>query len=129
MEDSEIEETGEMELLINENFLNYLNYRTTSSNNILNRLKLWEDILEKILIDSQKQVRCFSYKLKEELYENNSICAICGNKIIDIDDAAVDHIEQYWLGGKTIPDNARLTHRFCNNSRPRIENSILLIHE
>ena len=36
-------------------------------------------------------------------------------------DSAVDHIEQYWMGGKTIPENARLTHRFCNWSRPRKE--------
>ena len=33
--------------------------------------------------------------------------------------AAVDHIEQYWRGGKTIPENARLTHRYCNMARPR----------
>lgn len=26
-----------------------------------------------------------------------------------IDDAAVDHVDQYWLGGKTRPENARLT--------------------
>ncbi|MBU4455838.1 hypothetical protein KJ586_05000 [Patescibacteria group bacterium] len=28
-----------------------------------------------------------------------------------IDDVAVDHVDQYWLSGKTIPENARLTHR------------------
>jgi hypothetical protein len=48
---------------------------------------------------------------------------ICGNKILNIDDAAVDHINQYWTGEKTIPENARLTHRFCNNARPRIEDN------
>jgi HNH endonuclease len=35
------------------------------------------------------------------------------------DDAAVDHIEQYWRGGKTILENARLAHRYCNGARPR----------
>jgi len=40
-------------------------------------------------------------------------------RIRGIDDAAVDHIEQYWLGGKTIPENARLAHRYCNMARPR----------
>src|SRR5664280_1704171 len=53
--------------------------------------------------------------------DSNNTCAICGNRILNIDDAAVDHIKQYWTGGKTIPENARLAHRFCNNARPRIE--------
>jgi dissimilatory sulfite reductase (desulfoviridin) alpha/beta subunit len=56
---------------------------------------------------------------KEELYKKNRKCEICGQAIADVDDAAVDHIEQYWAGGKTIPENARLTHRFCNWARPK----------
>jgi uncharacterized protein with ParB-like and HNH nuclease domain len=32
-----------------------------------------------------------------------------------------DHIKQYWTGGQTIPENARLTHRYCNTARPRKE--------
>ncbi|HET6494136.1 MAG TPA: HNH endonuclease [Thermoleophilia bacterium] len=44
---------------------------------------------------------------------------MCGQQISDVDDAAVDHIEQYWRGGQTIPDNARLAHRHCNWSRSR----------
>jgi len=36
-----------------------------------------------------------------------------------IDDAAIDHIQQYGQGGQTIPENARLTHRYCNLARPR----------
>ncbi|HOO52398.1 MAG TPA: hypothetical protein PLK94_14045 [Alphaproteobacteria bacterium] len=35
----------------------------------------------------------------------------------------MDHIEQYWTGGKTIPENARLTHRYCNMARPRNDRS------
>ena len=51
----------------------------------------------------------------------NPTCAICGQKIASIDDSAVDHIKQYWTGGQTIPENARLAHRFCNWSRPRTD--------
>jgi hypothetical protein len=58
-------------------------------------------------------------KLKEELYKNDSTCAICNQKINNIDDTNIDHIEQYWKGGKTIPENARLTHRYCNLARSR----------
>lgn len=68
---------------------------------------------------AQKEARCFSLKLKEDLYRNDSTCAICNQKIQNIDDAAIDHIEQYWKGGKTIPENARLTHRYYNMARPR----------
>lgn len=54
-----------------------------------------------------------------DLFKENPTCAICGNGIQHIDDAAVDHIEQYWRGGKTIPENARLTHRYCNLARSK----------
>jgi hypothetical protein len=36
-----------------------------------------------------------------------------------IDDAALDHVQQYWEGGQTVPENARLVHRHCNLTRPR----------
>ena len=42
------------------------------------------------------------------------VCMIAGNH-----DSAEDHIEQYWQGGRTIPENARLTHRYCNSTRTR----------
>jgi len=71
------------------------------------------------LQDETKSDRCFSRGLKKEFYEKDPSCAICGGRISDIDDAAMDHKTQYWLGGETVPDNARLTHRYCNNARPR----------
>ena len=52
-------------------------------------------------------------------YRNNPYCAIAIKKLREVDDAAVDHINQYWAGGATIPENARLTHRYCNNARSR----------
>lgn len=113
-----------IDLLINPEFLQYVTYRTTLSESINIRFKMWRERIDTIIGNATHEPRCFSYELKKELYEANATCAICGNRIIDIDDAAVDHIEQYWLGGKTVPENARLTHRFCNNSRPRIENTI-----
>ena len=33
----------------------------------------------------------------------------------------VDHIEPHGKGGKTAARNARNTHPFCNNNRPKIE--------
>jgi len=60
-------------------------------------------------------------RIKKEFYEKDPSCTICGGRISDIDDAAMDHKTQYWLGGETVPENARLTHRYCNNARPRID--------
>jgi hypothetical protein len=58
-------------------------------------------------------------QLKEEMYQKSSTCGLCGQHIADLDDAALDHNKMYWLGGETVPENARLAHRFCNWARPR----------
>jgi len=63
--------------------------------------------------------RFFSKALKTELFEQSNKCAICGGTIMLIEDAALDHKEQYWEGGRTVPANARLVHRHCNMARPR----------
>ena len=76
----------------------------------------WIQRLEEIMQDSKPQdiQRAFSRQLKKEFFEADPTCSICGNKISLIDDAAMDHDTRYWLGGKTIPENAKLTHRLCN---------------
>lgn len=63
--------------------------------------------------------RLFSKVLKEDLFAQNPTCALCGQNIAMIDDAALDHVQQYWAGGQTVPENARLVHRHCNLTRPR----------
>ncbi len=83
------------------------------------RFTIWNNILNGIIADDKVDERCFSRSLKQKLYDNDPTCAICGQYIADIDDSAVDHIEQYWKGGKTIPSNARLVHRYCNCARPK----------
>lgn len=102
-------------------FIESIELSTSSVKAVTNRFDKWRMTLQSILGIGTTEPRCFTYQLKQELYNLNSTCAICENKIRHIDDSAVDHIKQYWTGGKTIPENARLTHRFCNNARPRIE--------
>ena len=104
-----------------EDFIDSIELSTSSKKAVTTRFDKWRLALQTILGIGTKEPRCFTYSLKKQLFESNDLCAICENKIRNIDDAAVDHIRQYWTGGKTIPENARLTHRFCNNSRPRIE--------
>jgi hypothetical protein len=102
-------------------FIDAIEIGTSEERKVVRRFDKWRNLLQEILGEKKKQPRCFSYQLKEQLFNKDSICTICKNQISSIDDSAVDHIEQYWLGGKTIPENARLTHRFCNASRPRKE--------
>lgn len=104
-----------------QDFIDSIELGTSSKKMVTIRFDKWRLTLQSILGIGSKEPRCFSYALKQQLFENESICSICGNRILNIDDAAVDHIDQYWTGGKTIPENARLSHRFCNNSRPRTD--------
>lgn len=114
-----------IDLMTNDqDFIDSILLGTSGKKAVTTRFDIWRSTLKSILGIGEKEPRCFTYQLKLELFTSNAICAICGNQIHNIDDAAVDHIKQYWTGGKTIPDNARLTHRYCNNARPRMEESL-----
>ena len=103
----------------NQAFIDAIELSTSSVQAVTKRFDIWRLALKDVIGVSTHELRCFTRQLKEALYATNSACAICGQKIVDVDDSAVDHIKQYWMGGKTIPENARLAHRFCNWSRPR----------
>lgn len=110
---------GLLDLMSDDGFIHSILYATSGKRQVKARFDKWRGVLDPILENQRKEPRCFSRELKEELYEQNQTCQICGNRIAHVDDAAVDHIEQYWRGGKTIPENARLVHRYCNSARPR----------
>ena len=103
----------------NNEFVESIELGTSSIDMVKRRFDLTRQMVEGILREHRPQPRCFSRTLKNALFEANPTCTICGQNIAEIDDAAVDHIEQYWRGGKTIPENARLTHRHCNVARSR----------
>jgi hypothetical protein len=100
-------------------FIESIELSTSSIQAVTKRFDKWRLALQEIIGIGEKEPRCFSYQLKEELFNKDQTCAICDQKIQHIDDAAVDHIEQYWRGGQTIPENARLAHRYCNCARSR----------
>ena len=111
---------GLLDLMTNDQeFIDSIELSTSSVQAVTKRFDKWRAALQDIIGISQKDPRCFSYRLKEELYKFDPTCAICSQRILDIDDSAIDHIRQYWTGGRTIPENARLTHRYCNWARPR----------
>lgn len=87
---------------------------TNSRENILKKIEIWKDTLKGILGYPVNEPRSFSKTLKEVLFKNNSLCQICKQKILSVDDSEIDHIICYWKGGKTIPENGQLTHRICN---------------
>lgn len=102
-------------------FVDAIELSTSSVQAVTTRFDKWRSTLQGILGVGQKEPRCFSVKLKEELMQRDPTCTICGQRIASIDDSAIDHVKQYWMGGKTIPENARLTHRYCNWARARKE--------
>ena len=83
------------------------------------RISKWQDKLRDIVDTQANERRFFTYEEKQKLFKqpNGNICAICKNRIIEIDDAQVDHKVPYSKGGKTEMDNAQLTHIFCNQSK------------
>jgi hypothetical protein len=100
-------------------FIESIERSTSSLKSVTYRFDAWRKALNDVLTYTSAQPRCFTRNFKQQLFDSNSTCQICHQQIAEIDDAAVDHIDQYWLGGKTIPDNARLTHRYCNWSRSK----------
>lgn len=100
-------------------FMEFLRVATSTPKSVTFRFDVWRKRLALILDGDERQKRCFSREIKERLFKKDPTCALCHQRIQTIDDAAVDHIEQYWTGGKTIPENARLAHRYCNCARPR----------
>ena len=103
----------------NQEFIDAIELSTSSLQAVTKRFDLWRLALQDIIGIGRREARCFSIQLKEELFKSSDICALCGQRIREIDDSAVDHIKQYWTGGKTIPENARLAHRYCNWARSR----------
>lgn len=111
-------------MVSNQEFIDSIMINTSDTSVVHKRFKIWNRVLDEIIQDDKADTRCFTKALKQKMYNENPTCAICGQHISSIDDSAVDHIEQYWMGGKTIPENARLTHRYCNWSRARKEREL-----
>jgi hypothetical protein len=98
-------------------FIEAITIGTNDQPRVYTRFQKWINSLQQLLGSPKTEPRAFSRSFKEQLWRANSTCTICGQKIQLPDDAEVDHIDFYWRGGRTIPSNARLTHRYCNRAR------------
>lgn len=110
-----------LDVLSDQQWIDAVSKSTGDAKKIKYAFETWGRRLSVVMegVDGADNTRIFSAKLKKELFDQDNTCAICNNQIKSINDAAVDHIDQYWRGGLTIPSNARLAHRACNNARPR----------
>jgi hypothetical protein len=64
------------------------------------RADIWIKRLRELVGYKGSEPRNFSLALKQKLFEANPACAICGQRMHDIDDTEVDHILHYWHGAK-----------------------------
>jgi len=98
-------------------FITYIASTTDKPDHVRYRAEVWRQRLQGLIGLSGKEPRTFSLALKQQLHEADPTCQICDQRIYDIDDAEIDHIQHYWQGGRTIQENARLAHRYCNRAR------------
>jgi hypothetical protein len=92
---------------------------TGSTNKVRGRIIMVYNILQEITGKSGDVgvTRTYSKKIKEKLFYPGIICNYCGNKILRIEDAEVDHIKPFSVGGETELENAQLLHRRCNREK------------
>ena len=102
----------------NEEYKDYTYASTGSKKRVIGRIMLVMNILKKYLDSSiDGEQRAFTEDDKKALFKPGYICSYCGNEILSIDDAEVDHITPFSLGGKTVLENAQLLHRHCNREK------------
>lgn len=107
-----------LDLMTNdEEFQLLIGYKTSDTDNVRRRFRIYFDMLDRIIGDSNYSQRTFSPQLKAKLFKENPICAISGQQILAIEDAEVDHIIPYSKGGPTSPENAQLVLRYFNRAK------------
>jgi len=101
----------------NRTFIDAITLGTSTRDRLLARTQIWNNRLREVLSNPQSEPRLFPRAFRKQLFEYDPTCSICGQQIAGLDDAAVDHLIPYSLGGNTRPANGRLAHRYCNSAR------------
>jgi rubredoxin len=101
----------------NAEFADLLRHTISEKKRVIRRFRIWEDALAEALKGKDNGPRLFDRKLKEKLFKRDDTCTICEQRVVDIDDAHVDHVRSSIKGGATAEANAALAHRFCNMSK------------
>lgn len=97
-------------------YLDYTYAATGSRKRVIGRIMKVLEILRKVTgsVGNDEGSRSFSDEVKKELWVDGYKCSWCGQTILSIDDAEIDHAIPYSQGGKTDISNAQLLHRSCN---------------
>ena len=105
-----------------QNDLTYQDYTyaaTGSKNRVVGRIMMIYNLIANIIgkPSSGDVKRTFSEEDKDLLWSDGYVCSYCGQQILSIDDAEVDHVNAYSNGGETVIANAQLLHRHCNREK------------
>lgn len=95
-------------------FIDAITYDTASIRHVHLRFSRWQSSLEALIGYQGAQPRTFSLAWKRQLFDLDPTCALCKQRIRVLDDAHVHHVQHYWRGGPTTPENSALVHRYCN---------------
>lgn len=101
-------------MIEDKDFRNFYLMHTTDKVNLIGRVDKWRAYLASIIGPPTKDKRTFSKLQRQDLFAKDPTCKICGQKIMAIEDAHVDHKKPYSSGGETVDKNAQLAHRYCN---------------
>ncbi len=104
-------------MINNQQFQNLIGFKTSDTDNVKKRFKMYMEMLDGIIGDKTYNQRNFPYSIKEELFNEKPYCAISNQRILKIEDAEVDHIIPYSKGGKTEKANAQLVLRYFNRAK------------
>ena len=101
-----------------EEYLSYLEKTTSSRASVIGRILKIYTAINSCMNDSDFDVkRAFSSDIRQQLFHEGYVCSYCGNIILSIDDAEIDHTLPFSLGGETNISNAQLLHRHCNREK------------
>ncbi len=112
-----IYETAVMIMSEDTEFVDLIRHTISQKKRVIRRFRIWEDAMAQLLGDEDLGPRLYPRDKKEQLFSADPTCTICKQKIVDIDDAHVDHKLASAKGGPTNDENASLTHRYCNLSK------------
>ena len=106
-----------------EEYWSFADKTTASRSSVIGRiLKIYYAINSCMTVqDINGNKRAFSADEKLQLWHEGYVCPYCGNTILSIDDAEVDHVLAFSLGGETNIKNAQLLHRHCNREKSNAE--------
>lgn len=120
MQNSDSIRSALIDLCVNDDeFRDTITAATNDRSRVNYRFTTWKNALDSVIGSNTPNPRLFSYGLKVQMYAHNQNCGLCGQRVHTIDDCELDHIVPFSQGGLTVPDNAQVTHRYCNRKKGR----------